>query len=49
MVEHRYGKKDLESISELWADELKEALNNIPEEWMEIAFNKLPVPNESNL
>ena len=49
MVEHRYGKKDLESISDQWAEELKEALNNIPEEWMEIAFNKLPVPNEADL
>lgn len=41
MVEHRYGKKDLEKISEQWADELKQALNNIPEEWMEAAFEKI--------
>ncbi len=42
MVEHRYEKKDLERIAELWADKLKAALDDIPEEWMDVAFNKLP-------
>jgi putative proteasome-type protease len=41
IVEHRYEKKDLENISELWADKLKEALDNIPEDWMELAFDEL--------
>jgi putative proteasome-type protease len=49
MVEHRYVKKDLENISDLWAEELKKALDNIPEEWMETAFSKLPIPNETTL
>ncbi|MHA4894433.1 peptidase [Pedobacter sp. PWIIR3] len=49
MVEHRYGKKDLEYISDQWAEELKKALNNISDEWMEVAFNKLPVPNEAEI
>ncbi|ALI99458.1 peptidase [Rufibacter tibetensis] len=44
MVEHRYTKKDLESISEQWDSELKAALNRIPDTWMEAAFNKIPVP-----
>ena len=30
IAEHRYEKKDLEDVSELWATELKAALNNIP-------------------
>lgn len=42
MVEHRYEKNDLEKISALWADELKRALQNMPEEWMEKIFKKLP-------
>ncbi|MBC7921368.1 MAG: peptidase [Ferruginibacter sp.] len=42
VVEHRYEKKDLETISGLWAEELKAALEHIPEEWMEVALNKLP-------
>jgi len=46
MIEHRYGKKDLENISERWAEELKNALNKIPEDWMDEAFNKAPLPNE---
>ncbi|HEX8377975.1 MAG TPA: peptidase, partial [Pedobacter sp.] len=43
MVEHRYEQKDLEKISAQWADELKSALLNIPEEWMDAVFNKLAV------
>lgn len=42
MVEHRYEKKDLEQISALWEDELKAALKQIPEDWMEAALNKMP-------
>jgi len=49
MVEHRYTKKDLESISEQWAEELKTALNHIPNEWMEVAFSKINAPNEEEL
>ncbi|MDB5249596.1 MAG: peptidase [Segetibacter sp.] len=41
LVEQRYEKKDLESISALWEEELKSALNLIPEEWMDKSFNKL--------
>lgn len=42
LVEHRYEKKDLEQISALWAEELKAALKQIPEDWMGVALNKLP-------
>jgi putative proteasome-type protease len=41
IAEHRYEKKDLEDISVQWDEELKLALQKIPEEWMEITFNKL--------
>ncbi len=41
IAEHRYEKKDLENVSVQWAEELKIALQNIPEEWMEVTFNKL--------
>jgi putative proteasome-type protease len=41
MTEHRYEKEDLERISALWADKLKVALDEIPEDWMDIAFSKL--------
>jgi len=40
LIEHRYEKKDLENIAELWAEKLKAALDDIPDEWMERAFNK---------
>jgi putative proteasome-type protease len=41
LVEHRYEKKDLENISAQWAEELKNALENIPDAWMNSPFNKL--------
>lgn len=41
IAEHRYEKKDLENVSAQWAEELKIALQNLPEEWMDITFNKL--------
>jgi putative proteasome-type protease len=41
LVEQRYEKKDLESISTQWAEELKHALENISEDWMDPAFEKL--------
>jgi putative proteasome-type protease len=47
MVETRYDKKHLESISEQWAEELKTALNRISNEWMDAAFNKIPIQNEN--
>jgi putative proteasome-type protease len=42
LVEQRYTQKDMASISAQWDDELKAALLNIPGEWMEKAFSKLP-------
>ena len=41
MVEHRFEKNDMSKISALWAEELKIALTNLPEEWMEVVLNKL--------
>jgi putative proteasome-type protease len=45
MIEHRYRREDLEKISLQWAQELKAALNNIPDDWMDAAFKKTPLPN----
>src|ERR1700712_2943266 len=41
IIEKRYEKKDLEYISAQWAEELKTALENISEGWMDEAFEKL--------
>ncbi len=46
MTEHRYEKKDLEYISAQWAEELKTALQSIPEDWMAVAFSKMPAGKE---
>lgn len=45
LAEHRYEKKDLEDVSELWEKELKSALNNLPNDWMEVTFKKLSPKN----
>ncbi len=42
MAEQRYEQKDLQNISAQWAEELKKALEDIPDEWMETAFSRLP-------
>ncbi|TLV02767.1 peptidase [Dyadobacter luticola] len=42
IVQHRYEEKDLREISEIWADKLKQALDDIPEEWMDQSFDKIP-------
>jgi len=49
MIEHRYTKKDLESISDQWAEELKIALNRIQNDWMEEAFIKMNGAKENNV
>jgi putative proteasome-type protease len=41
IVEHRYEQKDMARISELWAEKLKEDLDEIPEDWMDVTFDKI--------
>ncbi|RCH54052.1 peptidase [Mucilaginibacter hurinus] len=43
LIEQRYEARDLAAISEEWDEELKKALANISEDWMDKAFNKLPI------
>lgn len=40
MTEDRYEYNELENISHLWNEKLKESLDAVPEEWMEKAFRK---------
>ncbi|MDF2456990.1 MAG: proteasome-type protease [Cytophagaceae bacterium] len=42
LVEHRFEKADLATISEIWGRELQAALSHVPEAWMDVALNKLP-------
>jgi putative proteasome-type protease len=41
IAEHRYEKEDLRDISSQWEEELKAALNKIPEGWMDPALKKI--------
>ena len=47
IVKYKYEKSDLENISSQWADELTTALQNIPEEWIESAFEKHSINNNN--
>lgn len=42
MIEHRYEQKDMQEISAIWAEKLKQALDDIPETWMDRTFDKIP-------
>lgn len=45
MQEHRYEKQDLEPLSSFWEDEVQEALNRLPEEWIQElkTDNQIPI------
>ena len=40
MLENRYEYDELEYISKLWAEKLKQSLDSIPEDWMEKALRQ---------
>jgi putative proteasome-type protease len=42
LIAQRYTQRDMADISARWDEELKNALMNIPGEWMDKAFKKLP-------
>jgi len=41
MFEKRYEQKELAAVSELWAEKLKKALDEIPETWIDSTFDTL--------
>ena len=41
MVEHRYQQKDLEQLSIYWQEQVRQAVHDLPSEWVESAFSKL--------
>jgi len=49
VVEHRYEKQDLENISAQWATELKKSLQNISNDWMKAAFDKIDVKKKNTI
>ncbi len=41
MVDYHYESADLESVSAQWHEELKKALDNTSNQWIDNAFNQL--------
>lgn len=41
MFEKRYEQKELQDISNLWAEKLKKSLDELPETWIDSTFEKL--------
>ena len=46
IVEHRYGKEDLEMISDWWMDRLRNSILDLPSEWIERVMSKLTTPGK---
>jgi len=41
VVEHRYQQRDLQELSTYWQEQLRQAVHNLPSEWVDQAFSKL--------
>jgi putative proteasome-type protease len=41
MIEHRYERDDLRQISNWWQDRMRNAVHELPSEWVDRAFSKL--------
>ena len=41
IVEYRYGADELSHISQWWQETLREALRNLPHDWVSAVFSKL--------
>lgn len=41
MVEHRYERDDLRHISNWWQERMRRAVQELPSDWIDIAFSKL--------
>jgi putative proteasome-type protease len=48
MVEHRVEQKDVSNVSQQWAALLRNAVKQLPEDWMTPIFEKKTIANESN-
>ncbi|GIV35504.1 MAG: hypothetical protein KatS3mg031_3039 [Chitinophagales bacterium] len=44
IVEHRFERDDVYSVSRKWNELLKESMKKLPEDWMDAVFRKLPEP-----
>ncbi len=47
IVEHRYGKEDLQEISDWWMDRLRDSIIELPSEWIERILSQLCPPNQN--
>jgi putative proteasome-type protease len=41
IVEHRYEREDLRDISNWWQERMRRAVQELPSEWIDLAFSKL--------
>lgn len=42
IVQHRYDKADLQDISRWWQDRLRDSISELPSDWIDKVFSKLP-------
>lgn len=41
IVEHRFEKEALASVSQWWQERLRQSVNELPQDWMDVIFTKL--------
>lgn len=46
IVEHRYEKEDLLSVSSWWQEQLRHSVTDLPSQWIEASFAKLKPPRD---
>ena len=47
IIEHRFDKKDLQDISQMWREKISAAVEEIPEDWMNTILDKINGKMES--
>lgn len=47
IVEHRYEKNDLLSLSGWWQERLRQSVNELPSDWIDASFAKLKSPRDN--
>lgn len=44
MIEHRFQEKDLRQISNWWQERIRQAVQDLPSDWLEDLFSKVDLP-----
>jgi putative proteasome-type protease len=46
LIEHRYREKDLRQISNWWQERIRQAVQELPSDWLEDVFSRVDPPKQ---